>query len=101
MNRYIYVVRPGRPDLLTAGPTADEAKIISEHFAYIEALYKKGQIEYVGRTLATGEKAMGLVVFSAKDDDEADRVMKGDPAVKNAVMTATCAPFKVIFPPAQ
>jgi uncharacterized protein len=50
-----------------------------------------------GRTqLETNDPAMmGLVIFYAKDDKEADKLMMNDPAVKNNIMLARVYPYSI------
>ena len=74
-----------------------EQAVVAEHFAYLQDLTAKGIIILVGRTLTTDENAMGLAVFRAESEDEALRIMNGDPAVAKGVMTATLYPFKVVL----
>jgi len=98
MAQYVYRLRPARADMLAAGPTADEERIIGEHFAYLQDLHAQGVVSFVGRTLTTGPETFGLAVFAAADETAARAVMTADPAVAQGVMTAELFPFRTVFP---
>jgi uncharacterized protein YciI len=83
--------------MLSIGPTAEEQAVVAEHFAYLQDLNAKGVIILVGRTLTTDEHTMGLAVFRAESEEAARKIMNGDPAVTNGVMSATLFPFKVVL----
>ena len=83
--------------MLSIGPTAEEQAVVAEHFAYLQNLTAKGVIILVGRTLTTDEHTMGLAVFRAESEEAARKIMNGDPAVTNGVMSATLFPFKVVL----
>lgn len=97
MPEFLYRTQLVRGDLLRTGPTTGEQAVVAEHFAYLQDLTAKGTIILVGRTLTTDENTMGLAVFRAESEDEARRIMNGDPAVAKGVMTATLYPFKVVL----
>lgn len=76
---------------------APEQGIVGEHFQRLVKLQQEGVVILAGRTqLETNDPAMmGLVIFYAKDDKEADALMKNDPAVKNKIMLANVYPYAV------
>ncbi|MEP6503871.1 MAG: hypothetical protein ABJD97_11090, partial [Betaproteobacteria bacterium] len=57
---------PTRPEMLLAGPTEHEKAIIDAHFAYLQKLADEGVVLLAGRTLETGARTFGLVVFTAR-----------------------------------
>ena len=73
---------------------ADKA-IGSRHFAHLTAATKAGQVILAGRTLASGEKTFGLVIFEAADEAAARAFMNSDPAVAEKIMTAEVHPYLV------
>jgi uncharacterized protein YciI len=97
MQEFLYKLQLVRGDMLRTGPTDAEQAVVAEHFEYLQDLTAKGVIILVGRTLTTDENTMGLAVFRAESEDAARQIMKGDPAVKKGVMTATLYPFKVVL----
>ncbi|MGA9641176.1 MAG: YciI family protein [Terriglobales bacterium] len=97
MQEFLYILRLVRGDMLSIGPTAEEQAVVAEHFAYLQDLNAKGVIILVGRTLTTDEHTMGLAVFRAESEEAARKIMNGDPAVTNGVMSATLFPFKVVL----
>ena len=96
MEQFVYVLRPARAGMLSGdGPTAEEGRLVGEHFAYLEGLLARGALKLAGRTLTTGPEPFGIVVFEAADAAAATAVMAGDPAVAGGVMTAEVFPFRV------
>ena len=81
--------------MLTAGPTENEKRIVSDHFSYLEELKEKGALVMAGRTLNTDNSSFGIVVFRANSDEEARMMMKADPAVQNMVFRAELYPYRI------
>ena len=94
---YLYVLRPTRIGMLTEGPTAEEQKSVSEHFAYVSGLAEDGRVLMFGRTANDDERTLGLVVFCAPTPAAADEVVRADPAVRDGVMTAECFPYRLAY----
>lgn len=95
MPQFLYRLQPARIAMLTGGPTEREARIISEHFAYLKRLTEQGTVLMAGRTLATDERCFGIVVLMAPSADEAEAIMHDDPAVKEEIMSAELFPYRV------
>ena len=95
MKEYLYLIRPVRPELLTDGPTAQEREYLGKHFSYLQKLTDEGVVILAGRTLNTDPSSFGIVIFLAKDDEAAERIMNDDPAVHGGVMTAELFPYSV------
>lgn len=94
-REFLYLLRPARLEMLTAGPTAAEAAIVSEHFAYLQALTEQGVMILVGRTLNNDAETLGLAIFRAGSEAEARAIMENDPAVRAGVMTAKLYPYRI------
>ena len=71
--------------------------IVGEHFQRLVKLKAEGIVILAGRTqLETSDPGMmGLVIFYAKDEKEAQQFMQDDPAVKNKIMLAKVVPYAV------
>ncbi|MBK7673021.1 MAG: ATP-binding cassette domain-containing protein [bacterium] len=95
MNQFAYVLRPSRPKMLTEGPTENEARLVGEHFAYLQGLLAAGSLRLAGRVLDSGERTFGIVIFEAVDSAAAAALMAADPAVKGGVMGAELFPFNI------
>jgi uncharacterized protein YciI len=89
-EHYIYRLTSTRPDMITGEPTAREAAVIDEHFAYLERLSETGVVLLAGRTLNRDESAFGIVLFRADSPARAEAV---DPAVREGVMKARLYPY--------
>ena len=95
MQQYIYRIQPTRPSMLVQGPTAREAEVVSEHFAYLEALLDAGTVLMAGRTTNDDDRAFGIVVFVAETQARALEIVENDPAVRQGVMRAELFPYRV------
>jgi uncharacterized protein len=67
----------------------------SRHFAHLTAAAKTGQVILAGRTMESGDKTFGLVIFEAADETAARAFMNSDPAVVEKIMTAELHPYMV------
>ena len=95
MPQYLYQVRPTRPEMLSEGPTTEEAAAVQGHFQYLQGLVDRGVVLMAGRTLTTDESSFGIVVFSADSDVSAQQIVDNDPAVVRGVMDAQLFPYRV------
>ena len=95
VSEYLYKIRPTRPEMLTQGPTPDEATLVAQHFAYLQGLAAQRVVVLAGRTLNPDERAFGVVIFRAASAEAAREVMNNDPAVKNGVMRAELYPYRI------
>jgi len=94
-NEYLYRIQSTRPELLTDGPTPDEAGALEGHFAYLQDLTDRGVVLLAGRTLNTDPSNFGIVIFRAESAAAAQEIMTNDPAVAGGVMTAELFPYRV------
>ncbi len=95
MPQFLYMVRPTRAEMVTAGPTHEEAAVVGAHFEYLQELLAAKTLLMVGRTQNNDEKTFGIAVFEARSMEEADDVMRNDPAVKAGVMSAELFAYRV------
>jgi len=94
-QQYLYRIQPTRLAMLTEGPTEEEMRLVSQHFAYLQELGKQGNLILAGRTLNTDADCFGIVIFQAASEEEALAIMENDPAVNNGVMTARLFPYRI------
>src|SRR5262245_18455962 len=94
---YIYVIRPARPARLTEGPTAEEQAVLATHVAYIQQLLESGRLVLAGRTTDNGPATFGIVMFHARDMQEARQTMENDPPVRAGVFTGEVYPYSIAF----
>ncbi len=92
---FLYRIQPVRPEMLSVGATPAEDQVISEHYAYLEGLTQAGVVLLAGRTLNTDPSAFGIVILTANSEQEARRIMLADPVVRQRVMHAELAPFRI------
>ena len=98
-EQFLYTITPTRIEMLTDGGTAEEAEIISQHFAHLQKLNAEGTVFMAGRTLTTGPETLGIVIVYADDEDAAKALVAADPAVAQGVMQAKLYPFRIALPP--
>lgn len=96
-NQYVYVLRPARIEMLTAGPTEREMQVLQDHVAYMKKLTSDQVLLLAGRTQNNDANTLGLAIFQAPSESAAREIMNNDPAVRNGVMTATLFPYDIAF----
>lgn len=94
-QQYLYRLKPTRQEMLLAGLTEQEEKIVSQHFDYLLTLMKEGTVLFAGRTLNTDETSFGIVIFQAETESSAYEIIQNDPAVEKQMMTAELFPFRI------
>jgi uncharacterized protein YciI len=92
---YLYRIRPTRTSLLAEGATAEEDRVITEHFEYLKGLTRERVVLLAGRTLNRDDTGFGIVIFRAESEGDARRVMENDPAVQAGVFRAELFPYGV------
>ena len=95
MPTYLYRIQPIRPEMLSEGPSEEEARITGEHFAYLKKLQETGKLILAGRTLNDDYSAFGIAIFTARDDVEMRRLTLGDPGVAKKLFRAEWYPFRI------
>ncbi|WP_417347251.1 YciI family protein [Ferrimonas sp.] len=95
MNQFLYKLRPLRPEMLSQGPTPQEASAVEAHFAYLSRLKDEGKVAMAGRTITEDQHTFGIVIVLAESQEEAQKLMEFDPAVSEGVMGAELFPFRV------
>jgi uncharacterized protein YciI len=93
VKQFVYVVRPTRLGMVDE-PTADEERVVREHFAHLQRLLADGRLHLAGPA-NDGAESFGIVVFDAEDEEQARATMESDPAVVQGVMSATLHPFRI------
>ena len=93
----MYTLRPRRLEIMTDGPTAEEAATVGRHWQHLLNLKESGRLIFAGRTLLTNEESFASVVFRAETSEEAASVMNADPAVIEGVMAARLYPYQALL----
>ena len=95
VTEYLYKIQPTRLEMLTQGPTPDEATLVAQHLAYLQELAAQGVVVLAGRTLNVDERTFGVVIFRASSEQAAYSIMNNDPAVRNGIMRAELYPYRI------
>lgn len=77
--------------------TDQDKAAVGKHFNRFKDAINSGQLILAGRTMESGDKAFGIAVFQAADENAARQFMNEDPAVVAGVMTAELHPFAVVL----
>ena len=75
--------------------TDRENAVVDEHFTYLQQLLAWGKLILAGRTLDSLDKTFGIAIFRASSQEEAQKIMENDPAVRKGLMTAELFPYRV------
>jgi uncharacterized protein len=95
MRHYIYILRLIPKFWDGTQWTEKESQIVSEHYAKLQDMITSGSLILAGKTDREDEHGFGIVIFKAKNDTEATKVMNNDPGVKKGIMTATLNNYSV------
>ena len=94
---YLYRIVNNRVEMLRSGPTAEEARVLAQHRAYLQDLTERGVLALAGRTLNNDETTFGIVIMRAASEAEARALMDNDPFIKSGIASGTLFPFHVAF----
>lgn len=94
---YMYTLRPRRLEIMTDGPTPQEAGVVARHWEHLLTLMQSGKLIFAGRTLLTTAESFASVVFRAETDREAESVMNADPAVSEGLMEPRLYPYQALL----
>ncbi len=84
---FVIMLRPA-PDYGKDG--TDE--IVGQHFEYLRSFNKEGKVRMAGRF---SEVLVGLVMLEVESKEEAESIMRNDPAVKAKVFHAELYPWSI------
>lgn len=94
-KQFIYVLKL-IPTLLNEDNwTEKDEEIVSTHFNVLQELQRRGKLILAGRTLNMDERTFGIVILEVDSEEEAQTIMKSDPAVSEGIMTAELFPYRV------
>jgi uncharacterized protein len=90
MADWLCIIRPPRPTFMEdSSPEEDE--VMRAHFEYLEGLLEAGRLILAGPSL---EPPFGVIVFEAESEEEARRLIDGDPSVAAGLQTPELHPFR-------
>jgi len=77
--------------------TKEDGESVGRHFQRLKDATAAGTVVFAGRTMESGDKTFGIVVFEAASADAATAFADGDPAVVDGVMTVDVHPFALVL----
>lgn len=92
MAEWIYFLQPPRADFATT-MTAEEKTAWAAHFRFLQHLLEKDTLVLAGPTL--GKINTGVVIFEARDEASARRIMEGDPTIRGGFAAGELQPFRI------
>lgn len=95
MALFLLKIWPTRTEMLSAGPTPREAEDVGAHFAYLQDLTQRDVVLLAGRTLETDATSFGIVVFRAESREQAEEIVRNDPAVKGGVFQSELHAYRI------
>ena len=69
---------------------------VSEHFEYLKKLNQEGKVMMAGRFT---DVLFGLVMLEVENREEAEQIMRMDPAVSSKVFHAEIYPWRIALSP--
>jgi len=72
-----------------------DEKIVQDHYNHLLRLKNSGFLILAGKTAGLDKDTYGLVIFKAKDYNEALSIMQSDPAVKKGIMIGYLQEYNV------
>ncbi|MBN3555865.1 hypothetical protein JYA63_16425 [Fictibacillus nanhaiensis] len=91
VTEYLYQIKPVRSDFME-NQTLEEQEMLQSHFQYLQNLLEKGKLVLAGPCL---DASFGVVILQNTNEEEAQEIMKNDPAVEGKIMTGKLYPFRV------
>ena len=88
---YLVIIRPPRANF-AENMTPEESKIMEEHFSYLKSLLETKLLLLAGPCV---DGAFGVIILNVDSFEDAEKLIKKDPAVKANIMTAEIHPFRV------
>ena len=90
MSEWLCIIRPPRPTFMDDA-SADEQRVMEEHFAYLGHLLRDGKLLLAGPCL---DPVFGVIVLVAETESEAWGLVRADPSVRAGVQTPELHPFR-------
>ncbi len=84
---FIYVLKLIERLIPEENWTRNDEEILSKHFNHLLHLKEKGQLLLAGKTAGQDHDTMGIVIFKADDKNQAEDIMRSDPAIHKGIMT--------------
>ncbi len=95
MSEYAVILKPVRQNFV-ATITADETLEAERHFAYFAELQERGKLKYAGRC---DDGYIGIGILEAGSEQEVERIMQDDPAVRAGVMSIAIKQWRTALAP--
>lgn len=95
MKEYIYKLILMDRLFIAENWTNKDEEIIGRHFAHLQSLEQDNRLILAGKTAGLDRSTYGLVLFAAKDEQEAQSIMDKDPAITEGIMKGTLHEYNI------
>ncbi len=92
---FLYRIEPTRPEMLTEGPTPDEAAAMEAHYAHLRTNVDRGRVFLAGPGVHADGSGYGITIFEAEDRADAEAFAASDPAVIGGAVRAEVLQFRL------
>lgn len=90
-KHYLIMYHPPR-DGFAENATPEETSEVMKHFKYLKQLHAEKVVLIAGKI---EDARFGITLLETETEQEAQKIMNGDPAVKSKVFTAELLPFSL------
>ncbi|MCK8059312.1 MULTISPECIES: YciI family protein [unclassified Fusibacter] len=95
MKQYLYMLKLVDRIVKSNTWTKEDEEIVGEHFLNLKTLTEKGVVLLAGKTDRETDDGFGIVILKADSKEQAEEIMRKDPAVKKGIMTATLFEYQI------
>ncbi len=97
MNTYIYKLILVDRLFTRENWTKPDEDIIMRHVAHLRQLLQDGRLVIAGKTAELSPDTYGIVICTASDYAEAQKIINSDPGVDEGIMTGYLQEYSVAF----
>lgn len=92
-KHFLIRIEPARSTFVDDATEAEQ-KVMGAHFVYLKKLAADGKVLLAGPSI-NGAKTFGIIVVEVENEEQARKVLDGDPSIKAGVMKGEVLPFSL------
>jgi len=96
LKRFLLRIEPVRKVFTLLNMTADERKIVQEHFLYLKSLHAEGKVALAAQVFDP-KGLWGLIIVNAADAEAARAILDADPTIKTGMFRGEVMPTRVVL----
>jgi uncharacterized protein len=96
---YSVLLKLQKPYTTSAAWSQEAINTVQRHFIYYQEMETSGQVLFGGRAdyKEDNPDMFGIIVLKCSSKDEAEKIMKNDPAIVANIMHGTVHPFVIAY----